>query len=165
MAEDIRHDSRGALVPQPEVVESVATDLHANLGALIAKQWHLPPELVTAIRYHHNPDAEKSPAESVKNRFAFALSCAAALGHHLRPRRLDPVLSDDEKAALDKGLAHLGVTDLDELWSESRTAFGAYDRSIVGRTATRGPIGRHPDTSRPERSSGRDPRDDGPTPA
>jgi len=30
---------------------------HAELGALIAEKWNFPPRLVSAIRYHHEPDA------------------------------------------------------------------------------------------------------------
>jgi putative nucleotidyltransferase with HDIG domain len=30
---------------------------HAELGALIAEKWNFPDRLVTAIRYHHEPDA------------------------------------------------------------------------------------------------------------
>jgi putative nucleotidyltransferase with HDIG domain len=28
---------------------------HQQLGSLIAQQWQFPPQVVTAIRYHHNP--------------------------------------------------------------------------------------------------------------
>jgi len=30
---------------------------HAELGALIAEKWNFPDKLVTAIRYHHDPDS------------------------------------------------------------------------------------------------------------
>jgi HD-like signal output (HDOD) protein len=28
---------------------------HAEVGALIAKKWNFPEQLITAIRYHHEP--------------------------------------------------------------------------------------------------------------
>ncbi len=156
-AEDIRRDSRGALAPKQETVESVADYLHADLGALIAEQWHLPPELVTAIRYHHNPYAETSSEESVENRFAFALYCAGTLGHRLPLRPLELVLPDQEQAALDDSLRRLGVADLGDLWSDAQSAFSAYDRNVVGKPPTE----RHAR----ERAGTLPARDDGPTPA
>lgn len=156
-AEDIRRDSRGALAPKEETVESVADYLHADLGALIAEQWHLPPELVTAIRYHHNPYAETSSEDSVENRFAFALYCAATLGQKLPLRPLELILPDHEQAALEDSLRRLGVADLGDLWSDAQSAFRAYDRNVVGKP----PTGRHSS----ERSGTLPPRDDGPSPA
>jgi HD-like signal output (HDOD) protein len=35
---------------------------HAEVGALIAKKWNFPDQLVTAIRYHHEP--MQAPPES-----------------------------------------------------------------------------------------------------
>jgi putative nucleotidyltransferase with HDIG domain len=34
---------------------------HASLGALLAKQWNLPPDLATIIRLHHDDDAGGIP--------------------------------------------------------------------------------------------------------
>ncbi|MCP4218059.1 MAG: HDOD domain-containing protein [bacterium] len=30
---------------------------HAEVGARILEKWHFPPQMVTAVRYHHNPEA------------------------------------------------------------------------------------------------------------
>jgi putative nucleotidyltransferase with HDIG domain len=34
---------------------------HADIGAKILKQWSLPPEIVNAVRCHHDPDATDRP--------------------------------------------------------------------------------------------------------
>lgn len=39
---------------------------HAELGAWLLKAWHLPDEVVTAIREHHNPGYNASHAEHVR---------------------------------------------------------------------------------------------------
>lgn len=36
---------------------------HAEIGGLLAEKWNLPPALVEAIRYHHDPVAAKSAPE------------------------------------------------------------------------------------------------------
>ena len=44
------------------IFENLSAGLnHAELGAMIAEKWNFPERLVTAIRYHHDP--ESSPAE------------------------------------------------------------------------------------------------------
>ena len=43
-----------------DIEMSVLGATHGEIGAKLAGMWHLPPEIVAAIRYHHNPseDAE-----------------------------------------------------------------------------------------------------------
>ncbi len=38
---------------------------HAELGALIATKWNLPPNLIGVIRNHHNPDGAGDPTDEV----------------------------------------------------------------------------------------------------
>jgi len=38
---------------------------HAELGALIAEKWNFPERLVSAIRYHHDPDAAPSDCKDL----------------------------------------------------------------------------------------------------
>jgi putative nucleotidyltransferase with HDIG domain len=38
---------------------------HAEVGALIAKKWNFPDQLVTAIRYHHEPTQAPQPARDI----------------------------------------------------------------------------------------------------
>jgi HD-like signal output (HDOD) protein len=35
---------------------------HDELGAELARHWNLPNEIVTVLRYHHNPDAAEAQA-------------------------------------------------------------------------------------------------------
>ena len=38
-------------------LENLAAGMnHAEIGALIAEKWNFPEELISAIRYHHDPD-------------------------------------------------------------------------------------------------------------
>ncbi|MGD1970549.1 MAG: HDOD domain-containing protein [Desulfobacterales bacterium] len=46
-----------------EVAEAFVTGTdHAEVGARILKRWSLPPELVNAVRWHHDPDSAKDSA-------------------------------------------------------------------------------------------------------
>lgn len=48
---------------------------HAELGALLLDQWHLPPELVAAVRHHHEPArAEQTRLETAILHVADAIS-------------------------------------------------------------------------------------------
>jgi len=38
---------------------------HAELGALIAEKWNFPDKLITAIRYHHDPESAPSECKDV----------------------------------------------------------------------------------------------------
>ena len=38
---------------------------HAEIGALIAENWHFPDTLVECIRYHHNPDEVAEPYNAI----------------------------------------------------------------------------------------------------
>ena len=49
---------------------------HAEVGALIAKKWNFPDQLVTAIRYHHEPML--APPESRDIVFCVYLANASA---------------------------------------------------------------------------------------
>jgi putative nucleotidyltransferase with HDIG domain len=45
-----------------KLLESFSTGLnHAEVGALIAKKWNFPEQLISAIRYHHSP--QEAPEE------------------------------------------------------------------------------------------------------
>jgi putative nucleotidyltransferase with HDIG domain len=38
---------------------------HASVGAILAREWGFPPELASAIRYHHSPLDSNAPLVSV----------------------------------------------------------------------------------------------------
>ncbi len=42
---------------QPDAVLAAVDHVHADLGALIAEQWHFPESISRAIRDHHHPEA------------------------------------------------------------------------------------------------------------
>ncbi len=44
-------------VPFEEAEKQVLGVTHAELGGLILKQWEFPPEMIMAVKQHHNPDA------------------------------------------------------------------------------------------------------------
>jgi len=44
-------------IPHSTLEDLSAGMNHAEIGALIAEKWNFPPNLVAAIRYHHNPSS------------------------------------------------------------------------------------------------------------
>jgi putative nucleotidyltransferase with HDIG domain len=46
-------------LPFTEAEDQILGFNHAVVGAKIAEKWNLPPELVEAIAYHHNPEQSK----------------------------------------------------------------------------------------------------------
>lgn len=51
---------------------------HADLGAEMARRWNLPERLVTAIQYHHNPNAV--PEADMRNLVAAVYTADTAVG-------------------------------------------------------------------------------------
>lgn len=47
--------------PVLDIEKSLLDVCHDELGAELATQWNLPPEIISVIRYHHNPDAPEAP--------------------------------------------------------------------------------------------------------
>ncbi|MBA7622603.1 hypothetical protein ES703_29981 [subsurface metagenome] len=68
---------------------------HAEIGALIAKKWNFPEQLVVAIRYHHNPTACERKFKDV----VFSVYLANAITELERDRvtfeQIDAVVLDD----------------------------------------------------------------------
>ena len=79
---------------------------HNQVGALVAEYWHLPPQIVEAIRYHHGP-RERIQADPVVSLVAHAnllVSRVMAGEMEAAQRTLDPATAkflglDDEDAA------------------------------------------------------------------
>ncbi|PKM76764.1 MAG: hydrolase [Firmicutes bacterium HGW-Firmicutes-15] len=46
-------------IPFSQAEDQILGFNHAMVGAKIAEKWNLPPELVEAIAYHHNPEQSK----------------------------------------------------------------------------------------------------------
>ena len=48
---------------------------HASVGGYLAQWWHLPPKIVDAVRYHHDPDkAQTDPVLTHLTHLANALA-------------------------------------------------------------------------------------------
>ncbi|MBS1143178.1 MAG: metal dependent phosphohydrolase [Proteobacteria bacterium] len=88
---------------------------HSIVGALLVRNWGLPPLLGQAIRFHHEDDAYDLPDSTLPGG---ALSLIAVT--HVAERLLGEALDDDIEVGDDlfrRALAFLGVSgdDLDEL--------------------------------------------------
>lgn len=46
-----------------EIEKSLVDICHDELGAELARQWNLPNEIISVIRYHHTPDAPEAPRD------------------------------------------------------------------------------------------------------
>jgi HD-like signal output (HDOD) protein len=95
--------------------EKGMTDMdHAGIGAYVAKRWNLPPGLVDAIRYHHEPRKSAQDLELL-----LVVHGANVLSHFMEdgfakqegewsPERLKEILCErmhpDAIAALEKAL-------------------------------------------------------------
>jgi putative nucleotidyltransferase with HDIG domain len=65
---------------------------HQQLGAMIARRWHFPSEVVTAIRYHHHPREAKenrdvAAAVYVANRMVSGIGIGCGLDAFLQPNQ------------------------------------------------------------------------------
>ena len=49
--------------PALEIERSLLDICHDELGAELARHWHLPNEIISVIRYHHTPDAPDAPKD------------------------------------------------------------------------------------------------------
>jgi putative nucleotidyltransferase with HDIG domain len=63
----IRNFSAGKNLPVSTFENLSAGMNHAELGALIAEKWNFPEGLVTAIRYHHDPEAAPAGEKDLVN--------------------------------------------------------------------------------------------------
>lgn len=70
---------------------------HAELSAALLERWGLPEEIVTAVRWHHMPDAPKGLAESVGKRWQVLRFATLAAEMFVYPEA--PVLCGEVAAA------------------------------------------------------------------
>ncbi|MFA6902247.1 MAG: HDOD domain-containing protein [Gallionellaceae bacterium] len=49
--------------PVLEIERSLLDICHDELGSVLARQWGLPEEVISVIRYHHTPDAADAPKD------------------------------------------------------------------------------------------------------
>jgi len=87
---------------------------HAELGALVAEKWKLPPRLETAIRLHHSPDAlETLPLED--RRLTSLAAVATAICTRLGVGRRAPVPDLDPRSLAAWSALGLGEDDLEDV--------------------------------------------------
>ena len=99
---------------------------HAQVGAMVARHWHFPPEVIEAIGAHHGPLAGDGPVT-----LADLVHVADALAHTLD-------LEGDEDAAVPElGAATwrrvaLGADEAHALFHDVETGVRALSRSLLG---------------------------------
>jgi len=69
--------------------ETIGTD-HADVGFQLAKEWKMPPEVLSAIRFHHHPDKTPEPS-SVTGIVQLAEYIAAKMKFSVLPDRIEPL--------------------------------------------------------------------------
>jgi putative nucleotidyltransferase with HDIG domain len=52
-------------VPFVQVERSMFGTDHAEIGANILRRWSFPPAMITAVRWHHDPDAAPKPGHLI----------------------------------------------------------------------------------------------------
>jgi len=71
--------------------EVIGTD-HAEVGYQLAKEWKMPPEVQTAIRFHHHADKVQAPS-SVVGIVQLAEYLAAKMKFGVMPDRMEPLFN------------------------------------------------------------------------
>lgn len=69
--------------------EAIGTD-HAEVGYKLAKEWQMPPDVLTAIRFHHHADKVQEPA-SITGIVQLAEYIAAKMKFGAMPDRMEPL--------------------------------------------------------------------------
>ena len=85
---------------------------HAEIGQMVIEEWNLPPQLIQAVRFHHDPgEADK------KDHFVHITHLANILCHHVDIGKSGNPLPD-EPSGISMEVLGLKDRDLDEIWSE-----------------------------------------------
>jgi putative nucleotidyltransferase with HDIG domain len=75
-------------IPLDEAETKTFGTSHAETGHLVARQWHLPAELVQVIAYHHNPAAATAHRDTVALVSLSDMLCRmSGIGHGIIERR------------------------------------------------------------------------------
>ncbi len=88
---------------------------HAEVGGAVARYWEFPPEIITAIERHHDPDAEPGP---VLDAVHIANAVAKLNGIGLGCEQMNMTASSEAAGRLglsSSGLESLCATVMDEL--------------------------------------------------
>lgn len=94
---------------------------HANVGALVLKQWQLPIELQDAVQHHHAPgDAKSGRAEAALVHVADALANGSSIG---ALSSSDAGLSEIKNAVWDVLGCEAGSLDSQQLLADTNAIF------------------------------------------
>lgn len=133
-----RHEYRPVLQEaqqgQRDILEIEAEKLgftHDELGALMLERWRFPPRLLTAVRYHHNPDLELSttgagaPDRTLARIVCLADALSKSLGFSFaQPSPVDPArLPCLEQLGLSPDTIPQVLTDLAATHAEEQKLF------------------------------------------
>jgi len=93
--------------PHSQSLEEMERELfgfdHAHLGAEIARKWHLPPQLIEAIAWHHAPSEAEEPSLIVDA--VHASDCAAVM------MGIGVGIEGTETLLDERALEHVGLED------------------------------------------------------
>lgn len=94
---------------------------HQQLGVLIGERWKLPPEVVTAIGFHHSPQKAEGNRDLValvyvSNRMVSALGIGCGVDGFLQPNQ-DEVFA---QLGIQPGMVDLLLADLVEAMKETK---------------------------------------------
>ncbi|MGY0196606.1 HDOD domain-containing protein [Leptothrix sp. BB-4] len=99
---------------------------HAEVGAMVARHWHFPPEVIQAIGSHHDP----APGDGAVS-LADLVHMADALAHALDLEG-DPDAAVPEVAAATWRRVALGADEAHALFHDVETGVRALSRSLLG---------------------------------
>jgi putative nucleotidyltransferase with HDIG domain len=99
---------------------------HQQLGAIIAHRWHFPPEVVTAIGYHHRPQEAKEHQDIVAtvyvaNRMVLGMGIGSGMDGFFQPNQ-DEVFT---KLGITTRMVEKFMADLFEALEETKTFLAA----------------------------------------
>lgn len=113
--------ARGKLLVQAEDENFQCT--HAVVGALLVKNWGLPPAIREAVRYHHEPDIFELPDNTLPS-ISLSLVAVTQIAERLVAELRREEDTDVGEHLFANALHHLGIhgQDLEELREELQAA-------------------------------------------
>lgn len=119
--------SQGRLVIEAETSHFDCS--HPVVGALLVRNWGLPPAMRQAVRFHHDPDAYELPV-NILSSIGLTLIAVTHVAEHLTNEFYGERDVEVGEHLFAKALAHLGIHDgdLEELREDLFAALGEVGR-------------------------------------
>ncbi len=110
-----------------EVAEQFVLGIdHAEVGALILQNWSFPPEIVTAVRWHHAPDAGEETNSLIDIvHVANVLSLTLGIGVGREGLRYKPSVAATKRLGLNASLLEKVASQTMQWASELSDVFGS----------------------------------------